>query len=242
MARRILEDVETVPGTKYIDRQVWTVANVAARIFEEVPKVETYFRAYLRRKCPLFSLDSREGAAAQCDTNNFDMFSKRVNSYFRLWLAILVLRKDLSPVWAWLAGAVNGTMSPIIASMLLTCLEVASNAAQRRYQMQFTKLLHCINDTCVPVFEADLLKRVGDEKDLLKVSIARLQIWLEEYLPWVQAKRELPPPEGQQLRASFQNTESCANLQHELAFVDLSLTDAIPETLAYYDPEDLSDL
>eukprot|EP00930_Biecheleria_cincta_P004910 TRINITY_DN105837_c0_g1_i1.p1 TRINITY_DN105837_c0_g1~~TRINITY_DN105837_c0_g1_i1.p1 ORF type:complete len:859 (+),score=174.82 TRINITY_DN105837_c0_g1_i1:34-2610(+) len=197
MALRIADDAEV--SVRSQPRAAWSIAQVAARVFEKFPAIHEIFTGIMCRNCPYLQPDysgSQVGratlASGQRSNEAFTEFADRMVSYHRLWLAVVVTQGDLGAVWYWFARTLNEPACSISAPMVHAALDAVGHDAQARYGKQFTKLVEYIEQNFTPELEALQAKVRGEEADRLRASQARLRCWLESFRREGRAK----PPEG----------------------------------------------
>jgi hypothetical protein len=187
LANRALKEAGA-HGDVLMQKYAPQVAGIVACIFEERPRVESYFRALLERTCPYVRPGFATPAAGPPglrENDTLERYTDRMKANFRLWFAILVLREDLAAVWRWLAAATN-TSEPdlVLTELSFVALQVAGRAAHRRYGPQFRKLVECVGGLGTSTYLAALEARgpKPEERSLLIGASIRLEEWCRSFL------------------------------------------------------------
>lgn len=168
----------------------WPVAHVCARVFNAHPDAFTLFKGLMYQRCRYLIPSYEENIDEKEEDNAF----RRTVGYERLWLALIVLRKDYSLMWGWWARILNEEVRRITPSLIVAALEITGHSMQQRFGKNWKKLVAVIQSNFLP--QAEKLRQIRPA--LISAVIPRVTKWLEVY----GNGRQIPQPPGKDIQTN----------------------------------------
>jgi len=186
---------------KHDASDAWPVAHVCARLFAQEPEIYLLFRSVMTKTCqyivphytPYISdatqYDAQRG---KWESEDEEAFFRRMVGYMRLWLALLVLRREYSALWAWWARILNQRVRRETASLIVVALEVSGLFMHEKFGKQWRKIVDLLQNQFLP--DATVIKEKNPA--IIASIIPRVAKWVEDY-----NSGRIPPPPGKEITA-----------------------------------------